>query len=69
MDDIDRAQHQEEMARDPALRACLNQPARDYQAEVCNGCSYATKAAWGKTCDTWAECLHDFTRRDAKVRK
>ncbi len=64
MDDIDRAQHQEEMARAIAIKAACNKPARDYEAEVCNGCSYATRASWGKTCDAWSDCLADLQRRE-----
>ena len=37
---------------------------RDIEAEVCNGCSYATKAAWGKSCDSWPECRADVVRRE-----
>lgn len=64
VDDIDRAQHQEEMARTIALQAVSNRPQRDYEAELCNGCDYATKTSWGKRCDAWAECLSDLQRRE-----
>ena len=64
MDDIDRAQHQEEMARDRALLAARNCPARDYESEICPGCSYATDSNFGKSCDTWADCLQDAQKRE-----
>lgn len=37
--------------------------AGDTESAICTGCSYATKAAWGKTCDGWRECLQDYDRR------
>ena len=41
----------------------------DIEAEICNGCGYATKASWGKTCDSYRECLQDYSRAaNAKVR-
>ncbi len=64
MDDIDRAQHQEEMARAIALKACANQPARDYAGEICTGCQYATKSNFGKSCEAWVDCLADLQRRE-----
>ena len=64
MDAIDRAQHQEEMARDRSLAAARNQPARDYASEICPGCSYATKSNFGKQCESWTECLADLTKRE-----
>lgn len=68
MDDIDRAQHQEEMARDRALAAARNQPARDYEGEICNGCNYATRSNYGKTCEAWVECLSDLQKREMAAR-
>lgn len=62
MDDIDRAQQQEELHRAAAIACARNQPARDVESEVCNGCSYATRASWGKRCDGWRECLEDLQR-------
>ena len=64
MDDIDRAQRQEEMHRDRSIAAVRNQPARDYQGEICNGCSYATRTNYGKTCEAWTECLADLQKRE-----
>lgn len=67
MDDIDRAQYQEEMARAIALRIATQQrPARDMEAEICNGCDYATKTSRGKRCDAWADCLQDADRREKR---
>ena len=71
MDDIDRAQHQEEMARERSLTFARQQAAktlaRDIPGEICTGCSYATKASYGKTCEAWVECLADLQRRERKV--
>lgn len=66
MDDIDRAQQQEELHRAAALACVRSQPVRDVEAEVCNGCSYATRASWGKRCDGWRECLEDLQRRERR---
>lgn len=35
----------------------------DIEAETCNGCAYATKAAWGRTCDGWRDCRDDIDRK------
>lgn len=64
MDDIDRAQRQEEMHRDRAIAAVRSQPARDYPSEICNGCSYATCTNYGKTCESWVDCLADLQKRE-----
>lgn len=64
MYDIDRAQHLEEMTRDRAIAAARNHPARDYESEICIGCSYATKINFGKTCEAWTECLADLAKRE-----
>lgn len=37
---------------------------RDIEAETCNGCSYATKAAWGRKCDSWRDCRDDIEKRE-----
>ena len=63
MDISDRATEQEERQREAAI-AARNRPVRNLEADICEGCSYATKAAWGKTCDGWAECLQDLQRRE-----
>lgn len=64
MDDIDRAQHQEEMARDRAIAAALNRPSRDFEDEICPGCQFANKSNYGKSCEAWADCLQDLTKRE-----
>ncbi len=64
MDDIDRAQAQEEMTRAHALAACRNKPARDLETELCTGCDYATRSSYGKRCDAWADCVEDLQRRE-----
>ena len=64
MDISDQATRQEERAREAALMSARNKPLRDYEAEICVGCNYATKASWGKRCDGWAECLQDLQRRE-----
>ena len=64
MDDSDRATHQEEMQRDIALRLARATPARDYPAEICPGCQFASKSNYGKTCEAWAECLEDHQKRE-----
>ena len=41
----------------------------DREAEICTGCTYATKASLGKKCDGWADCLKDHERAaQAKAR-
>ena len=37
---------------------------RDIEAETCNGCAYATKAAWGRKCDSWRDCRDDIEKRE-----
>ena len=65
MDDSARATHQEELARNIALRNALHaSTGRDYPAEICPGCQYATKSNFGKTCEAWAECLADQQKRE-----
>ena len=55
------------MARAIALRIATQQrPARDMEAEICNGCDYATKTSRGKRCDAWADCLQDADRREKR---
>ncbi len=61
---FDQATFAEERDRELAIRAARNAPQRDIEAEVCNGCSYASKTAWGRSCDGWRECLEDQARRD-----
>lgn len=64
MDDIDRAQHQEKMARGRALAAVRNRPARDFESEICSGCQFANKSNYGKSCEAWTECLADLQKRE-----
>ena len=67
MDVTDRATEQEERQREAAIAKARNSiQSRDIEAELCNGCDYASKASWGKRCDGWAECLKDLQRREAK---
>ena len=68
MDDIDRAQNNEQIFREVALRNAHNIDVRDYEAELCNGCDYATKSSYGKSCEAWAECLQDLARREKAIR-
>ena len=67
-DIFDQATEREEKDRDLALRIVRNAPQRDYEAEVCNGCQYATKSAYGKSCDAWRECLEDLQKRERSCR-
>lgn len=64
MDVFDQASEQEARQRDAAIAAARNKPARDLEAEICTGCSYVSKSCYGKTCEAYAECLHDLTRRE-----
>lgn len=67
MDDIERGQEREQKDRAIALQIAINHPVRDLQAEICNGCDYATQTSRGRACDTWRECLADLQRRDKTV--
>lgn len=42
---------------------------RDIESELCNGCSYATRASWGKKCEAWAEYRADVERKESAVRR
>lgn len=64
MDIFDKATETEERDRERAIRLARAQPVRDYEAEICNGCSYATESNWGKRCEAWSECLIDLQRRE-----
>lgn len=68
MDISDRATEQEDRQREAAIAAARSKPARDLEAEICTGCSYVTKSCYGKTCEAYAECLHDLTRRERAAR-
>ena len=65
-DIFDQATEREELERERAVQAARNAPQRDYEAELCNGCQYATKTSWGKRCDGWRDCLQDQQRRESK---
>lgn len=65
MDEADLAQHNVDMFLTASLlkhQQRLNQVG-DIEAETCNGCSYATKASWGRKCDSWKECRDDLDRK------
>lgn len=64
MDQFDRATEIEERDRERAIRIARATPARDYENEVCVGCSYATDSNFGKGCDAWVECLEDLQKRE-----
>jgi hypothetical protein len=34
----------------------------DIEAAICAGCSYATRKSYGKSCDSWRDCLTDHER-------
>jgi hypothetical protein len=64
MDEADAAQHNVDMFLTASLlkhQQRLNQVG-DVEAETCNGCSYATKASWGRKCDGWRDCRDDLER-------
>jgi hypothetical protein len=66
MDEVDAAQHNIEMFLTASLlkhQQRLNQVG-DIEAETCNGCSYATKASWGRRCESWKECRDDLDKRE-----
>lgn len=64
MDDSDRATHQEELMRDISIRIASAAAPRDYPAEICPGCQFASKSNYGKTCEAWSECLEDLQKRE-----
>ena len=64
MDDIEHAQEREQKDRALCLAAARNQPTRDYESEICPGCSYATKSNYGKRCEGWSDCLADLQKRE-----
>lgn len=64
MDEADMAQHNVDMFLTASLlkhKQRLNQVG-DVEAETCNGCDYATKASWGRKCESWRECRDDLER-------
>ena len=67
-DIFDQATEREEMERERALQAARNAPQRDYEAELCIGCQYATKTSYGRSCDGWPDCLKDLQRRERTCR-
>lgn len=68
MDMFDQATAIEERQRDAAIAIVRSRPARDFESEICTGCSYATKTNWGKRCEAYVECLHDLQRREKAAR-
>ena len=68
MDDIDRAQANEERDRALAVQAArIQTQTRDIEAVICTGCDYASKSSWGKRCDAWSECRADLERRERRA--
>lgn len=63
---FDRATECEEKERERAIAvARLTAGAtRDYESEICIGCTYATRTNFGKGCEAWAECLSDLQKRE-----
>ncbi len=51
MDDIERAQEREQRDRAICLHIARNAPQRDFEADVCPGCQYATKTNYGRSCE------------------
>lgn len=68
MDQFDRATELEEKERERAIATARALPHRDYESEICTGCSYATKTNWGKRCEAWVECLQDLQKRERAAR-
>ena len=68
MDDIERGQEREQQDRAMCLAIALSHPQRDYEAEICPGCSYATKSNYGKRCEGWVDCLADLQKRESAGR-
>ena len=69
MDDIERAQEREQRDRAICLHIARNAPQRDFEAEVCPGCQYATKTNYGRSCEAWRECLQDLQKRGRAARQ
>ena len=70
MDIYDQATEREEKERELSLAAARSraEKQRDYEAEICTGCSYATRTNFGKNCEAWSECLIDLQRRERAAR-
>lgn len=66
MDDIDRAQAQEEMARDLAIRAAIAAAPVLPATGACHWCD-ALLPAGARFCDS--ECCRDFEREQAARRR
>lgn len=64
MDFSDQATVREEQDRAIGLQLVRGAPVRDYPAEVCIACDFATKSNFGKSCEDWANCLQDLQRRE-----
>jgi hypothetical protein len=70
-DPADEAQHNVDMFLQASLLKHQNslKQSGDIEASICQGCKYATKASWGKSCDSWRDCLEDHERvNNAKQR-
>lgn len=66
MDIYDRAPETEEKYRQRAIAIALQvaERPRDYESEICPGCSFATETNFGRSCDGWADCLADLQKRE-----
>lgn len=64
-DEVDQAQHQCDIFLQASLLRHQNslKQAGELESAICQGCSYATKKSWGRSCDGWVECLEDYERR------
>ena len=71
MDEADQAQVQVDMFLTASLLKHQNnlKQCGDIESAICTGCGYATRKSYGKTCDSWRECLEDHERaNNAKQR-
>ena len=64
MDDIERGQEREQQDRALCLEIARNKPQRDYAGEICTECDYATRSNFGRSCESWRECLQDQQKRE-----
>lgn len=64
MDDIEHAQEREQKDRALAIAIARQAPYRDFAAEICTGCDYATRTNRGQSCEAWRDCLQDLQRRE-----
>lgn len=68
MDVSDQATQREELDREISLQQARRAVVRDYPAEICTGCTYATRDCFGKNCEAWSECLMDLQRRERAIK-